>query len=60
LTDKNGKALQQCSSEDKGVVACGMITGADFSVKATINGNDVFTLDAKPSNPGTIYRIEVF
>jgi len=60
LTDKNGKALQQCSSEDKGVVACGMITGADFSVKGTINGNDVFTLDAKPSNPGTIYRIEVF
>ncbi len=56
LTDGNGQTLQPCTSSDTGAVACGMISGTTFDVNAT----GVFTLHGTPSNPATVYRIEVF
>ncbi|MGC8580029.1 MAG: TIM-barrel domain-containing protein [bacterium] len=60
LTGQNGQPLQPCGMIDNGAIACGIITGADFSVNGNINGVNLFTLYAKPSNPDTVYRIEVF
>lgn len=60
LINQYGQSLQPCNVIDSGAIACGIITGADFTVNGNINGINLFTLYAKPSNPGTVYRIEVF
>lgn len=60
LTNQNGQELQPCGSMDNGAVACGMIGGTSFDVNGNSSGINIFTLQGKPSNPATVYRIEVF
>ncbi|MGC8684571.1 MAG: TIM-barrel domain-containing protein [bacterium] len=60
LLNQDGKPLQSCSSADNGALGCGMISGSSFSVNGEVNGKTIFTLQGKPADPNTVYRIEVF